>query len=105
MNKVEVLHDKMTARGRELQTKRVWQTYCDGKIADVTVYTESCINSRSTWSDRDAAYNRTIYQCECGRTSTSWRRPTKKYLNTHNSWWTTEQREQLLRSLNEDVRP
>lgn len=105
MSKVEVLHDKMTVRGRELQTKRVWQTYCGGKITNVTVLTESCINSRSTWGDRDAAYNRTTYNCECGRSSTSWRRPSKKYLNTHDSWWTAEKREQLARALEEDVRP
>ena len=104
MSKIEILHNEMTTRGRLVQTKRVWKTYADGQIHNVTIYTDSCINSRSTFVDKDEAYNRTIYQCECGRSSTSWRRPTKKYLLSHNSWWTKEQSDSLARALGADIK-
>ena len=97
MSKVEVLYDEWTNRGRLLQTKRVWIEPNSGHA--VTIYTDDCINSRSTYGDKMNAYNRTMYRCECGRLETSLRRPSKKLLATHNSWWTKEQSDSLLAAI------
>lgn len=92
----EVTRNEQTRFGRFVSTKRVW-------IAEnghnVTVTTDSCINSRATWSDRSNAYARVSYKCECGREFSTKGSPKKSTLAQHDSWYTKEEVAQIVKAI------
>jgi hypothetical protein len=92
---VEIISDTQTKNGRMVLTRRIWSI--NGHA--VTVLTTACINSRSTWGDRDASFSRVDYICECGREFFKHGAARKSELANHDNWYTAEQREQVRKAL------
>lgn len=94
--RIETLRDIQTTSGRLVATRRTWVAPNGHKV---TVETDACINSRSTYGDRLRAYSRVSYHCECGRQHQAPGTPKKAELANHDAWLTQAQIEQVAAAL------
>jgi hypothetical protein len=93
---VQILRDVQTRNGRLVATRRIWVA-ANGH--QVTVETDACVNSGSTYGDRQSKYARVAYHCECGREYQAPGTPKKAHLANHDAWFTQAQIEQVKAAL------
>lgn len=98
---IQTLRDVQTKHGRLVATRRIWIASNGHKV---TVETDACINSRSTYGDRLWAYSRVLYRCECGSQYQAPGTPKKAELANHDTWQTQAQIEQVAAVLQDQGR-
>jgi hypothetical protein len=93
---VQILRDVQTRSGRLVATRRTWVA-ANGH--QVRVETDACVNSGSTYGDRQSKYSRVSYYCECGNEFHAKGSPKKSELANHNNWVTAEQIQQTKKAI------
>jgi hypothetical protein len=86
---VTVTKEIQTKDGLLRETSRTWVT-SNGHV--VTILTSTNTTCLTTWGGRNNAFANVQYVCECGKSKLTTGLPKKSELDSHDSWFTAEER-------------